>query len=155
MHLVIYIHTALEGRLTWSLLGCHCLEDIPSAVGEPTRRFGLHYGEHLVHKVHQVEQSFRITRADRAYRLAVTVGDQAIQGEDSTRSTGNECGIVRLPDSSLKEGVCKFHVRDGVGTKVDKWYGEAHVVDTLLRRIRRHFALGYRESDLSFCGQQV
>ena len=36
----------------------------------------------------KVEESFRITRADRADRLAVTVGDQAIQGEDSTRSTG-------------------------------------------------------------------
>ena len=31
---VIYMHTAPEGGLTWSLLSCPCLEDIPSAVGE-------------------------------------------------------------------------------------------------------------------------
>ena len=145
---VIYIHTAPEGGLTWSLLSCPCLEDIPSAVGErnaasgSTRWFGLHSGEHLVHKVHLVEQSFHLRREDRAYRLAVTVVDQAIQGDGSVRFTEKECEIDRLPYSPLKEGVCKFHVADGVGTNVDKLYGETHVLDNLLRLIRRHFAWG-------------
>ena len=126
----IYIHTALEGGLTWSLLDCPCLEHIPSAVGEKnaasgsTRWFGLHSGEHLVHKVHLVEESFHLRRADRAYRLAVSIADQAIQGEGSTRFTEKECEIDQLPYSPLKEGVCKFHVADGVATNVDTWYVE-------------------------------
>ena len=90
---VIHIHTAPEGGLTWSLLGCPCLEHIPSAVGEKnaasgsTRWFGLHTGEHLIQKVHLVAEAFHLRRADRAYRLAATVADQAIQGPGSTRFT--------------------------------------------------------------------
>ena len=47
-----------------------------------------------------------------------------------------------LPYSPLEEGVCKFHVADGVGTNVDKLFGETRVFDRLLRLIRRHFAWG-------------
>ena len=97
---------------------------MPACFGGSTRWFGLHSGERLVHKVHLVEESFHLRRADRAYRLAVTVADQAIQGPGSTRFTEKECEIDRLPYSPLKEGVCKFHVSEGVGTNVDKWYGE-------------------------------
>ena len=39
---VIYIHTAPEGGLTWSLLGCPCLEHIPSAVGEQKCSLWIH-----------------------------------------------------------------------------------------------------------------
>ena len=123
---VIYIHTSSEGALTWSLLGCPCSEQIPSAVGEQstasgsTRWFGLHSGEHLVRKVHHVEESFHLHRADRGYRLVVSMADQAIQGKGSVRFTEKECDIDQLPYSPLKEGVCKFHVADGVGTNVDK-----------------------------------
>ena len=70
-----------------------------------------------------MEESFRITRADRAYRLVVTVADQAIQGPGFTRFTEKECEIDRLPYSPLKEGVCKFHLSEGVGTNVDKGMG--------------------------------
>ena len=73
-------------------------------------------------------ESFHLRRADRAYRLAVSIADQAIQGEGSVRFTEKECEIDRLPYLQLKEGVCKFHVADGVGTNVDKWYGETHVL---------------------------
>ena len=41
---VIYIHTAPEGGLTWSLLGCPCLEHIPSAVGEKMQPLDPHDG---------------------------------------------------------------------------------------------------------------
>ena len=145
---VIHMHTTPEGGLTWSLLGCPCLEDIPSAVGDrnaasgSTRWFGLHTGEHLIQKVHEVEEALQLRREDRAYRLVATVADQAIQGPGSTRFTEKECETDRLPYSALKEGVCKFHVSEGVGTNVDKWYGETHVFDRMLRLIRRHFAWG-------------
>ena len=92
--------------------------------------------------MHLLEEAFHLRRADRAYRLAATVADQAIQGPGSVRFTEKECEIDRLPYSPLKEGVCKFHVSEGVGTNVDKWYGETHVFDRMLRLIRRHFAWG-------------
>ena len=55
-----------------------------AAVGaQTTRWFGLHSAEQLINTVHRVEASFHLSRADRAFRLAVTVADQAIQGEGS------------------------------------------------------------------------
>ena len=89
-----------------------------------------------------MEEAFHLRRADRAYRLAVSVADQAIQGPGSVRITEKECEIDRLPYSPLKVGVCKFHVSEGVGTNVDKWYGETHVFDRMLRLIKRHSAWG-------------
>ena len=47
-----------------------------------------------------------------------------------------------LPSQPLAEGVCKFHVADGVGTNVDKLHGETFAFDRLLRLVRRHFAFG-------------
>ena len=46
-----------------------------------------------------------------------------------------------LPAKPLAEGVCKFHVTDGVGTTVDERYGGTFVFDRLMRLIRRHSAL--------------
>ena len=66
---------------------------------------------------------FHLHRADRALRLCVTVADQAIQGQGSVRFTEKECQLDRLPFKPLAEGVCKFHVADGVGSNVDKLYG--------------------------------
>ena len=107
-----------------------------------TRWFGLHSGEQLINTVHRVEGLYRLHRADRAFRLVVTVADQAIQGEGSVRFTQKESSMDSLPFKPLAEGVCKFHVSDGVGTNVDKLYGETFVFDRLLRLIRRHFAWG-------------
>ena len=72
----------------------------------------------------------------------MTVADQAIQGEGSVRFTQKECTMENLPVKPLAEGVCKFHITDGVGTNVDKLYGETFVFDRLLRLVRRHFAFG-------------
>ena len=147
----IHMYTTCEGKLSWVLLDCPCLEHIgeaarstaavgtaarstaavgtaatgTAAVGaQTTRWFGLHSAEQLINTVHRVEASFHLSRADRAFRLAVTVADQAIQGEGSVRFTQKECTMENLPVKPLAEGVCKFHVTDGVGTNVDKLYGE-------------------------------
>ena len=161
---VIHVYTSTEGKLVWSLLACPCLErtstqgegtvgdaaavGVAAAVGAApasstrTRWFGLHSAEHLIHTVHRVEEAFHLHRADRALRLCVTVADQAIQGQGSVRFTEKECQLDRLPFKPLAEGVCKFHVADGVGSNVDKLYGEAFLFDRLLRLVRRHFAFG-------------
>ena len=161
---VIHVYTSTEGKLVWSLLACPCLErtstqgegtvgdaaavGVAAAVGAApasstrTRWFGLHSAEHLIHTVHRVEEAFHLRRADRALRLCVTVADQAIQGQGSVRFTEKECQLDRLPFKPLAEGVCKFHVADGVGSNVDKLYGEAFLFDRLLRLVRRHFAFG-------------
>ena len=144
----IHVYTTCEGKLAWALLGCPCLEHVASdkaAVGAEKsaavnanpqklkRWFGFHSAEQLVSTVHRVEDSFNICRADRAFRLVVTVADQAIQGEGSVRFTQKECSMDGLPSQPLAEGVCKFHVADGVGANVDKLYGETFVFDRLLR----------------------
>ena len=99
-----------------------------AAVGaQTTRWFGLHSAEQLINTVHRVEASFHLSRADRAFRLAVTVADQAIQGPGSVRFTQKECTMDKLPVKPLAEGVCKFHIADGVGSNVDKLYGETFV----------------------------
>ena len=74
--------------------------------------------------------------------MAVAVADRAIQGVGSVWFAQNECTMVHLPVKPLAEGVCKFHVTDGVGTNVDKLYGETFVFDRLLRLVRRNFAFG-------------
>jgi hypothetical protein len=117
---VIHIYTTVEGKLSWSLLDCPCLENIETsqvAVGTaPKRWFGFHSAEQMINVVHTVEKSFHLAREDRAFRLLVTVADQAIQGEGFIRFTEKERigdGLVHDP---LGAGVCKFHVTDGVGT---------------------------------------
>ena len=129
----------------WVLFDCPCLEHIgeaarstaavgtaatgTAAVGaQTTRWFGLHSAEQLINTVHRVEASFHLSRADRAFRLAVTVADQAIQGEGSVRFTQKECTTESLPVKPLPEGVCKFHITDGVGSNVDKLYVETFVL---------------------------
>ena len=154
----IHVYTTCEGKLSWALLDCPCLEHFPrkeaaavgagkeaAAVGartDTTRWFGLHSGEQLINTVHRVERSYNLHRADRAFRLVVTVADQAIQGEGSVRFIQKESRMDSLPLKPLAEGVCKFHVADGVGFNVDKLYGETFVFDRLLRLIRRHFGWG-------------
>ena len=153
------MYTTCEGKLSWVLLDCPCLEHIgeaarstaavgtaatgTAAVGaQTTRWFGLHSAEQLINTVHRVEASYHLSRADRAFRLAATVSDQAIQGPGSVRFTQKDCTMENLPDKPLAEGVCKFHITDGVGVNVDKLYGETFVFDRLLRLVRRHFAFG-------------
>ena len=153
---VIHVYTTREGKLSWALLGCPCLEHIAppgnnaaavgaenAAVGANTKRwFGLHSADQLISTVHRVEDSFYLRRDDRAFRLAVTVDDQAIRGHGSVRFTQKERRMDGLPDKPLVEGVCKFHVTDGVGSNIDKLYQETFIFDRLLRLVRRHFAFG-------------
>ena len=155
----IHMYTTCEGKLSWVLLDCPCLGHIgeaarstaavdtaatgTAAVGaQTTRWFGFHYTKQLINTVHRAGASFNLSRAGRAFRLAVTVVDQAIQGEGSVRFTQKECTMGNLPVRPLAEGVCKFHITDGVGSNVDKLYGETFVFDRLLRLVRRHFAFG-------------
>ena len=94
-----------------------------AAVGaQATRWFGLHSAEQLINTVRRVEGSFHLHRADRAFRLAVTVADQAIQGGGSVRFIQKEISMDNLPAKPFVEAVCKFHVAVGVGTNVDKRY---------------------------------
>ena len=112
----IHVYTTCEGKLAWALLGCPCLENVASdkaAVGaeksaavnstpqQLKRWFGFHSAEQRVGTVHRVEDSFNICRADRAFRLVVTVADQAIQGEGSVRFTQSAAwmdgGCVQVP----------------------------------------------------------
>ena len=158
------MYTTCEGKLSWVLLDCPCLEHTDeaarstaavgaaatgiaatgtAAVGAQTKRwFGFHSAEQLINTVHRVEKSFHVGRADRAFRLAVTVGDQAINGDGSCRFTGKECTMEKRPFGPLEEGVCKFHITDGVGNNVDKLYSETVVFDRLLRLVKKSFAFG-------------
>ena len=164
---VIHVYTSTEGKLVWSLLACPCLErtstqgegtvgdaaavGVAAAVGAApasstrTRWFGLHSAEHLIHTVHRVEEAFHLHRADRALRLCVTVADQAIQGQGSVRFTEKECQLDRLPFKPLAEGVCKFHVADGVGSNVDKLYEYWHCLRPLACKRRRAWASPWRQ----------
>ncbi len=72
----------------------------------PKRWFGVHSGEHMIKTVHRVEQSFHLGQTDRAFRLLVTVADQAIQGEGSVRFTQKERSRDGLAHDPLAEGVC-------------------------------------------------
>ena len=120
----IHMYTTCEGKLSWVLLDCPCLEHIgeaarstaavgtaatgTAAVGAQTTRprwFGLHSAKQLIITVHRVEASFPLSRAVGAFRLAVTVADQAIQGEGSVRFTQKECTMENLPVKPLAEGV--------------------------------------------------
>ena len=122
------MHTTCEGKLSWVLLDCPCLEHIgeaarstaavdtaatgTAAVGaQTTRWFGLHSAKQLINTVHRVEASFNLSRADRAFRLAVTVADQAIQGEGSVRFTQTECVMGNLPVKPLAEVCASFTSR--------------------------------------------
>ena len=96
----------------------------------------------MIKVVHAIEKSFHLAREDRAFRLLVTVADQAIQGEGSIRFTEKERSWDGLVHDPLGASVCKFHVTDGVGTNNDKQYEETVVFDRLLRLIRRHFGWG-------------
>ena len=160
----IHVHTTCEGKLSWALLGCPCLErahesqqrvdcgtGTAAAVGAALPRwFGFHTADQLIKTVHRVEESFGLCRSDRAFRLLVTVADQAIQGPGSVRFTQKERAGDGLAEDPLGEGVCKFHVADGVGCNVDKRYGETFVFDRLLRLVKRHFAFG--TGHIIFCG---
>ena len=75
----IHVYTTCEGKLSWALLDCPCLEHLPgaaaakrkeaaavgagkeaAAVGagtHATRWFGLHSGEQLINAVHRVDES--------------------------------------------------------------------------------------------------
>ena len=156
---VIHMYTTCECKLSWVLLDCPCLEHIgeaarstaavgtaatgTAAVGAHTTRwFGFHSAKQLINTVHRVEASIDLSRADRAFRIDATVVGQAIQGEGSVRFTQKECTMGNLPVRPLVEGVCKFHITDGVGSNVDKLYGGTFVFDRLLRLVRRHFAWG-------------
>ena len=83
-----------------------------------------------------------VFRDDRAYRLVLTVGDQAIQGPGSIQFTRKEREVDSLPPDPLTEAVCKFHIVDGAGGHVDSHFQETVIFDRLLRLIRCHLHSG-------------
>ena len=113
---VIHIYTDSQGKLRWSLLGCPCLEytgkplapedHARSASASGSQHFGFHKAPQLVKAVHAVGQSLGIARSDRAWRIACTVADQAIQGPGSTQFSAHECQVDGLPEDSLAVCVC-------------------------------------------------
>jgi len=142
----IHIYTDAGGKLQWALSGCPCLEYVEKeAIGSnqgPGSIFGFHKAPQLVKAVHRVEDSLCIGRDDRAWRLVCTVADQAIQGKGSTQMSREEAAVDRLPEDPLAEGVCKFHIADGVGAHVDARFPETQIFDRMLRLVRRSFAFG-------------
>ena len=152
----LYIHTNVRGEIAWELLGCPCLEKMcesaaaggakgaasGAANGAGTSVCGFHKSPQMVQAVHGIEARYQIEREDRALRLVSCVGDQAIQGPGSIRFSEHERLVDNLPPDPLSEGICKFHVSDGVGGATDRAFRETIVYDQLLRLIRRHFAWG-------------
>ena len=65
---VIHVYTTCEGKLSWSLLDCPCLENIEGSQGKgvavgtaPKRWFELHSAEQMIKVVHKVAR-FQIAR---------------------------------------------------------------------------------------------
>ena len=92
--------------------------------------------------VHDVEARYGFHRDDRAVRVVATVADQDIQGPGSIRFCEKERLVDNLPPDPLSEGICKFHISDGVGGAVDRAFLETITHHRLLRLVRRHFAWG-------------
>ena len=124
---VIHIYTNDQGVLSWALLGCPCLEasELSSAVddastvahGENTI-CGFHKALRMVTVVHSLEKQYHIHRDDRAARLVLTIGDQAIQGPGSIGFTKEEFRRDAIQADPLSEAICKFHIADGIGNCV-------------------------------------
>ena len=149
----IYIYTNDCGEISWALLGCPCLEaptktkaadgaiqGRASGTAEPF--FGFHKSPQMVKTVHDVEARYGFLRDDRALRVVATIADQAIQGPGSIRFSEQERLVDNLQSDPLSEGICRFHISDGVGGAVDRAFCETIMYDRLLRLVRRHFAWG-------------
>ena len=120
------------------------------ALQDGNHHLGFHKAPQLVRAVHAVEQSLGIARSDRAWRIACTVADQAIQGPGSVQFSARESHVDGLPEDALAVGVCKFHIIDGVGCRTDQRFGETQIYDRMLRLVRRSFAWG--TGDIILCG---
>ena len=159
---VIYIFTRDDGTISWCLLGCPCLEAnlgcANAANGAPLNTHGQIFGAHkapqMVRTVHALEHSYAMHRDDRAVRLVLSVADQAIQGPGSIHFTAHERDVDALPGDALSEGICKFHIVDGVGDSVDRHYQETVLYDRLLRLLRRQFAFGTGKLILRACADK-
>ena len=147
----VYIYTNGSGEVSWALLGSPCLENLneckdsagqAAANGATETFFGFHKSPQMVRTVHQLEATYGFHRDDRALRVVSTIADQAIQGPGSIRFSEQERLIDNLPPDPLSEGICRFHIADGVGGAVDRAFGETITYDRMLRLIRRHFAWG-------------
>ena len=102
----------------------------------------------MVTAVHSLGEKYHIHRDDRAARLVLTIGDQAIQGPGSIGFTKEEFRRDAIQADPLSEAICKFHIADGIGTCVDHCFQETEMYDRLLRLIRRHFAFGIGKLNL-------
>ena len=85
----------------------------------------------MVAVVHALERQYHIQSDDRAARLALTVGDQAIQGPGSIKFTQEECKKDGLVFEPLAEAICKFHITDGIGKLADLLFPETQIYDRL------------------------
>ena len=104
--------------------------------------FRFHKAPQIIRAAHLVQERMHVFRDDRAFRVVLTVADQAIQGPGSVRFTPKEREIDGLLPDPLAEAACKFHIVDGVGCHTDSQYQETIIFDRLLRLIRCHFAFG-------------
>jgi len=134
----IYICTNARGELAWELLGCPCLEQVhePDAAANGAARhsiFGFHKSPHMVKAVHELEARYNIGRDGRALRVVSCVANQAIQGPGSIRFSEQERLVDNLPPVPISEGICKFHMSDGVGGAADRTFTAAMVYDRILR----------------------
>ena len=143
---IVYIQTDTEGNLIWNVVDCCPVEKYLKArqvaIGTKRGNFQFHSAEQLVTLVHRSEAAFKITKFDRALRMARTVADGAIAGPNSIKFVRRECIVDEIDYDPLKEGMCFFHAADSVFAGNDRKFPEARHHDSFLRLVRSSFAFG-------------
>ena len=142
---VIHVVTNATGQLNWHLLDLPNLANPAPVKASRTAvlpNFALHGAARLVALTHHVESRFQVDTADRLLRLALNVGDGAIEGPQSVHMAEHEAqvmGTVYTPKSSAS---CEFHLEDHAGFDTDKQFALARVYDQQLRLIKIQFGRG-------------
>ena len=129
---VLYVLTSPDGSLAWHLL------DLPNFANpaplkqrdagvKPLPRFALHGAERLVALTHHVESRFQIETSDRLLRLALNVGDGAIEGPLSIHFAEYEASVNGNTYEPRSSASCEFHAEDHAGADTDNCFQLARV----------------------------
>ncbi len=146
---ILYLLTGSEGRLQWRLL------DLPNTATRPARhvdrrvqarrplpRFGFHGAARLGALTHHTEAKYQVHDADRLLRLALNVGDGALEGPGSMGMAQHEATVMGTQWNPTAARSCDFHAADHAGHDADRASPLALAFDQYLRLVRRHFAYG-------------
>ena len=93
----------------------------------------VHSAPHIINVAHEEDLPLNLSQAGRAFRVLVTVVDQATQGKRSARFTEEERGLDGLPPSELVEDARRVQMADGECSEGDKRCGVSCAVDVALR----------------------